>query len=106
MTIVGVRFEDIRPGHKVKIVDKWVRSSQGYYRHASLMNKYRSCVMTVDRVNLRDGVPQYLSLSDSGGINEGWSWFPEMIAGVVIEDPLDTDEEVLGWASSDICSLF
>ena len=73
MTIVGVRFDDIRPGHRVKIVDKWARSPQGLYRHASLMSKYRSCVMTVDHVRLIDGVPQYLSLSDSDGINEGWA---------------------------------
>lgn len=105
MTVVSTPFDDINVGDRVQIVDKFVRSQHGAIRWAEPMKKYCGKIMKVEQVYLRWDLPTTLSLSDEDGYNEGWAWYPEMIAGVVRNEDLDSEESTESWLCADLCSL-
>lgn len=105
MTVVNISFDDIKVGDRVQIVEKFVRSQSGAIRWAEPMRKYCGKIMKVDQVRLRWDIPLNLKLLDEDGYDEGWSWYPEMIAGVVVEEDLDDEKSVESWLDADLCSL-
>ena len=105
MTVVNISFDDIKVGDRVQIVEKFVRSKSGAIRWAEPMKKYYGKIMKVDRVHLLWDIPLSLKLLDEDGYDEGWSWYPEMIAGVVVEEDLDSEESTESWLFVDLCSL-
>lgn len=89
-------------GDRVKIVDERFGRRWNYSGH---MDKYLSTVMTVRKI-IRDGEDFALAMFedyDDKHAPAGWSWFPEMIVGVLIEE-IDEDPSV--WANDfDIADL-
>lgn len=89
-------------GDVVKIVDRPDRGAK-YYRwnHDGCMNRYLSTIMTVRDVvieNISSGDWQLRMLEDIGDREacNGWYWYPEMIAGVVVDDGL-IDDNACEW---------
>lgn len=66
-------FKKLKPGDKVKIVSKWMKSDDGRIRWSRFgaMDGYLGKKMTV-----MDAKGEYVSMREDGG---RWYWFPEMI---------------------------
>lgn len=79
-------------GDHVRIVDN---RTPGRWNYFGYMDRYLSSIMTVKSV-LCPGKDFCLSMfedEDDENADAGWAWFPEMIAGVVI-DEIDEDPSV------------
>lgn len=91
-----------RKGEKVKIVREWVKSYHGRSRwnHDGYMDGYLGSCLTVRNVHNKHSDDWWLEMFedkyDSHAPGDGWSWFQEMIAGVVIEE-VDLADNTADW---------
>lgn len=95
------RFPEV--GDKVKIVSE---RKGAYWNSQGHMDKHLGTILTVVSVFKKDD-PLYYEVSLSNGKigrfddARGWSWFPWMIEGVVIDAVEDILEDPATWASGD-----
>lgn len=85
-----VNFRDIDVGDRVMIVSEWVASKRGNenWNHDGLMDHHLGTIMTVKKQT-----GSVLKMFEDEGEFEGsgWTWFPEMISGLWVDEDLDDD---------------
>lgn len=78
-----VNIADLRPGDMVRIVDHW--GPECYANPNGQMDHWLGQIMTVR--GLSESLEYALMQEDDGEFNGGgWSWFPEAIAEVVMDN--------------------
>lgn len=81
------RFEFLKPGDKVRIVDE-----KGYscWNPEGKMDEYLGKIMTVKKVNPNDTYgPAYAKMEEDEGI---WFWYLDMIDALIVETKQETKE--------------
>lgn len=98
----AVLFSEINVGDRVMITDKWITSESGRFRwnESGLMDHHLGTVMTV-REKYRDFLEMVEDQEEFMG--GGWNWFPEMIAGLWVDEELDNDTSE--WSNDISCGL-
>lgn len=85
-----VNAEDLYPGCKVRIVDKWVpgcRENSG-----GEMDCWLGKVMTVGKIYIVGREVSYVKMEEDGQKGRHWFWYLPAIAEIITEDFPDVED--------------